>query len=46
MYYNLIYEKTDETTKLVTEVILNLYEKYKDDTKIFPKETSKNNKHG
>lgn len=38
MYFNLIYEKTDERTQLVTETILNLYEKYKFDEKIFPKE--------
>lgn len=38
MYFNLIYEKTDERTKLVTETILNLYEKYKFDERIFPKE--------
>jgi hypothetical protein len=44
MYYNLICEKTEEATKLVTETILNLYEKYKFDEKIFPKEMNKNNK--
>lgn len=30
MYYNLICEKTDEATSLVTRVLLDLYDKYKD----------------
>lgn len=38
MYYNLICEKTEEATSLVTRVLLELYEKYKDNEEIFPKE--------
>lgn len=41
MYYNLICEKTEEATELVTKVLLELYEKYKDDEDIFPKEETK-----
>lgn len=37
MYYNLICEKTDEATELVIQVLLDLYEKYKDNEEIFPK---------
>ena len=39
MYYNLICEKTEEATKLVTQVLLDLYEKYKDNDEILPKES-------
>lgn len=38
MYFNLIYEITEETTRVVTEQLLILYEKYRDDETIFPKE--------
>lgn len=38
MYYNLICEKTEEATKLVTQVLLDLYDKYKDNEEIFHKE--------
>lgn len=38
MYYNLICEKSEEATELVTKVLLDLYDKYKDDEEIFPKE--------
>ena len=41
MYYNLICEKTDEATELVTKVLLELYENYKDNEDIFPKEEIK-----
>lgn len=37
MYFNIICEKTYETTKLVTDVLLKLYDKYKDNEEIFPK---------
>ena len=39
MYYNLICEKTEEATRLVTKVLMELYEEYKDNEEIFPKET-------
>lgn len=38
IHYNLICEKTDEATELVTKVMLDLYDKYKDNEEIFPKE--------
>lgn len=43
MYYNLICEKTEEATSLVTQVLLDLYEKYKDNEEIFPKEIAETN---
>lgn len=42
MYYNLICEKTEEATELVTQALLDLYEKYKDNEEIFPKEVEDN----
>lgn len=39
MYYKLICEKTEEATSLVTKVLLELYDKYKDNEDIFPKES-------
>lgn len=41
MYYNLICEKTEEATSLVTRVLLELYDKCKDNENIFPKESKK-----
>lgn len=38
MYYNLIYEETDEVQELVTSALLDLYDKYKNNEEIFPKE--------
>ncbi len=38
MYFELEYEITPEVSKLVTESLLRLYDKYKDDERIFPKE--------
>lgn len=38
MHYNLLCEKTDDATRLVTQVLLDLYDKYKDNEEIFPKE--------
>lgn len=43
MYYNLICEKTEDATKLVTKVLLELYDKYKDNEEIFPKEIQERN---
>ncbi len=37
MYFELEYEFTPEVSKLVTESLLRLYDKYKDDERIFPK---------
>lgn len=42
MHYNLHYEITEEVSKLITESLLRLYDKYKDDPRIFPK--TENNK--
>lgn len=41
MYYEIRCEVTEEFTRLVTETMLALYEKYKDDERIFPKKESK-----
>lgn len=38
MYYNLICEETEEATKLAIAVLLELYNKYKDNEELFPKE--------
>ncbi|WP_260527791.1 hypothetical protein [uncultured Clostridium sp.] len=38
MYFEWEYEVTPEVSKLVTESLLRLYDKYKDDERIFPKE--------
>ncbi|MFU7517643.1 hypothetical protein [Clostridium sp. HCS.1] len=38
MYYNLICEETEEATRLVIKVLMELYEEYKDNEDIFPKE--------
>ena len=38
MNYNLICEKTEDATRLVTKVLLELYDKYKDNEDIFHKE--------
>ncbi|WP_411167890.1 hypothetical protein ACH36K_12180 [Clostridium sp. MB05] len=38
MYYNLICEEIEEATKLVTDILLELHDKYKDNEEIFPKE--------
>jgi hypothetical protein len=37
MHYNLHYEITEEVSKLITESLLRLYDKHKNDPKIFPK---------
>lgn len=39
MYYNLICEKTEKASELLTKVLLDLYDKYKDNEEIFPKES-------
>ncbi|WP_155268486.1 hypothetical protein [Clostridium beijerinckii] len=45
MHYEIRCEVTDEFKKLVTRNMLILYEKYKDNEKIFPKkENEENNK--
>ena len=41
MHYEIRCEVTEEFTKLVTETMLILYEKYKDDEEIFPKRKAK-----
>lgn len=39
MHYNITWDAPDEVvSKLVTEMLLRIYEEYKDDTRIFPKE--------
>lgn len=38
MYYDLIYDETEEIQTLVTDVFLELYDKYKDDEEIFQRE--------
>lgn len=38
MYYDLIYDETEEIQTLVTDALLDLYDKYKDNEEIFPKE--------
>jgi len=43
MYYEIRCEVTEEFTRLVTEAMLVLYEKYKDDECIFPKKRNKEN---
>lgn len=42
MYFDLEYEVTPEVSKLVTESLLRLYDKYKDDERIFPKTSNEN----
>ena len=37
MHYNLHYEETKEVSRLVTLWLLRLYDNYKDDERIFPK---------
>lgn len=37
MHYNLHYEITPEVSRIVTEAMLRIYDEYKDDEKIFPK---------
>lgn len=41
MHYNLRYEINEYVSKLFTEVMLSLYDEYKDNEKIFPKENNK-----
>jgi hypothetical protein len=43
MHYNIIYEETEEVSILFTNVMLNLYDKYKYDEKIFPKQKKQSN---
>ncbi|MDI9215981.1 hypothetical protein [Clostridium tertium] len=43
MYYNLICDRTEEATQLVTQVLLDLYDKYKDNEEIFPKDIDETN---
>lgn len=38
MHYNLHYEITPEVSRLVTEAMLRIYDEYKSDEKIFPKD--------
>lgn len=38
MYFEWEYEVTPEVSKLVTEVLLDLYDEYKDNEKIFSKD--------
>ncbi|WP_260553501.1 hypothetical protein [Clostridium botulinum] len=38
MYFEWEYEITPEVSRLITESLLRLYDKYKDDERIFPKE--------
>lgn len=38
MHYNIHCEVNGKTTKFVTEIMLRLYDEYKNDERIFPKE--------
>ncbi|KFX54659.1 hypothetical protein KU40_14835 [Clostridium botulinum] len=38
MYFEWEYEVTPEVSRLVTEMLLDLYDEYKDDERIFSKE--------
>lgn len=43
MYYDLIYDETEEIQTLVTDALLDLYDKYKCDERIYPKEIQEEN---